>query len=148
MILYQIVGRFYFNLSSGCYNNSMIVGIGIDMVKIDRIKRILDSKRGDRFRKRVFCPSEAEYASRKRRPYEHFAGFFAVKEAFMKACGEGWRKGLKFSEIQVLHDDSGAPRLRLAGKSKEYSEKLNANKVHISISHDTDYAVGIVIIEG
>ena len=60
----------------------------------------------------------------------------------------GWRKGLKFSEIQVLHNEKGAPYLKLKGKAEELLSKMNALHVHVSITHDSEYAVGLIIIEG
>ncbi|MBU1627336.1 holo-ACP synthase [bacterium] len=124
------------------------MGIGIDIVKIDRIKKILESPRCERFCKKIFTSEEMNYAAGKRDPHIHFSGFFAVKESFMKALGEGWRKGLKFSEIQVFHNNKGAPYLKLEGKTGEYLRKMNLTRLHVSITHEADYAIGMVIIEG
>jgi len=126
----------------------MILGVGIDIVKMERIRKILDSSRGAKFCERIFSPLEIDYAKGKKRPYEHFAGFFAIKESFMKALGTGWRKGIKFCDIQISHNKSGAPLLKLEGTAKELLEKINSKNIFISLSHDDDHAIGIVIIEG
>jgi holo-[acyl-carrier protein] synthase len=125
----------------------MIEGIGIDMIRIARLEKIFSSSRKVRFCEKIFSPQELEYAFRKKNPHEHLAGFFAVKESFMKALGKGWRKGLKFSEIKIFHNDEGAPYLALEGAAQELLKNLKFSKVHISISHDKEYAIGTTIIE-
>ena len=125
----------------------MIYGIGNDIVKIDRFKKILDSSYSKRFLKRVYSQSEADYAFSRKRPYEHLAGFFAVKESFLKAIGTGKRKDLKFSEIEVVHDDAGSPHVKLEGNSGVLFQKIKGKKMHASISHFEDYAIATVIIE-
>lgn len=126
----------------------MIIGIGTDIVKVVRIKRILNSNQSDRFCKKIFSSLEIEYAFKRNYPHEHLAGFFTIKESFVKALSLIGRKAFRLKEIQVLHADTGAPYLKLEGAAKKYFEKLNAIKAHISISHDSDYASGIVIIDG
>jgi holo-[acyl-carrier-protein] synthase len=125
----------------------MIEGLGIDIVQIDKIKKILDSTRGSRFLKRIFCEEEIEYAINKKRPHDHFAGFFAVKESFLKALGSGLRKSIKLKEIEISHDAIGVPVLKTTSIiSDNLKEILEKKKIHISLSHHEGYAVGVVII--
>jgi len=125
----------------------MIKGTGIDIIKIERIKKILSSTRRERFCKKIFGPDELAYATGKKYEHEHLAGFFAIKESFMKALGEGWRRELRFSDILVNHDKKGKPYLELKGKALELLKKTESSKIHISISHEKEYAIGLVIIE-
>ena len=81
----------------------MIIGTGIDIVRIERIRNILESPRSERFCERIFCKEEKEYASLKRYPHIHYAGFFAVKESFMKALGEGLEE-----RFEVFRDSSSS----------------------------------------
>ncbi len=69
----------------------MIVGVGIDLVNVERIQRVMENpKTGGRFRVRVYTEREVEYCEARRRKYESYAGRFAAKEAVMKGLGTGW----------------------------------------------------------
>jgi holo-[acyl-carrier protein] synthase len=121
----------------------MIVGIGIDLVKISRIQEAV--QRWDkRFLNRVFTPLEQQYCYARLDPY--FSGRFAVKEAVFKAMGTGWRSGIRWSEIQVLNDNKGKPAVSVSGKIKQVMSDLGVTEIHVSISHDTDYAIGQVVL--
>jgi holo-[acyl-carrier protein] synthase len=123
----------------------MIVGIGIDLVKISRIQEAV--QRWDkRFLNRVFTPLEQQYCYARLDPYPHFSGRFAVKEAVFKAMGTGWRSGIRWSEIQVLNDNKGKPAVSVSGKIKQVMSDLGVTEIHVSISHDTDYAIGQVVL--
>ena len=72
----------------------MIVGTGIDLCEIARIRKAVDAPHGERLVERVFTPREIAYARKKASPYERLAARFAAKEAGMKALGTGWRNGV------------------------------------------------------
>ena len=124
----------------------MIVGIGVDIVDIERVSRMLDRYK-DRFVKRVFTDDEEKYANRSIRPAERLAGRFAVKEAFMKAIGTGKSNGMLWRDVETVRGPMGRPKVNLYGKAGKYLNMLNANNVHVSITHDGGKAVAFVIIE-
>ena len=124
---------------------SEIFGIGLDMVEIDRMKRIY-TLHGERFVRRFCLPGEA--GSREDRALvQHLAGLFAAKEAVLKALGTGWSSGLGFSQVEVVKQDHGAPAVRLHGKAAAYAAQLGITQVHLSITHDGAYASAVAIAE-
>ncbi len=125
----------------------MIIGTGVDLVHIPRIKRAFE-KFGDRFISRAFCPDEIAWCLRKREPYQCFAGRFAAKEAFVKALGTGFRSGITLKQVCVSRLDSGKPELELHTRALEKARSLGVTGIHLSISHDTEYAVATVILQG
>ena len=114
----------------------MIIGTGIDIIEIDRIKNTVE-KWGDRFLDRVFDPLEISYAQARSLAAQHFAGRFAAKEAVYKALGD---RALGWKDIIITNDESGKPVCRVTGLSLE-------RKVHLSISHSKYYAVANAIVE-
>ena len=118
----------------------------IDIVDIERVNRLLERYR-DRFVKRVFTDEEERYAIRSIRPAERLAGRFAVKEAFMKAIGTGKSNGILWRDVETVRGSLGKPKVNLYGKASKYLDMLNANNVHVSITHDGGKAVAFVIIE-
>lgn len=123
----------------------MIYGIGTDIVKISRIEKII--KKNDGFLKKVFTESEILYCSQKAYPAQHFAGNFAVKEAFLKAFGVLFLTGMKFHDFILCHKDDGMPYIKLEGETAKIFKEKKLKNIHVSISHDTDYAIAFVIIE-
>jgi len=124
----------------------MIVGIGIDIVDIERVNRLLDRYK-DRFVKRVFTEEEEKYAYRSIKPAERLAGRFAVKEAFMKAIGTGKSNGILWRDVETVRGPLGRPKVKLYGKADKYMNMLNGNNVHVSITHDGGKAIAFVVIE-
>lgn len=125
----------------------MILGCGVDIVKISRIERALE-RFGKRFLLRVYCPEEIDHCLKKSNPYPSLAGRFAAKEAFVKAIGTGFRKGIRLKQICILNDKLGAPRLYLLDKAEKYFLKRCCKRVFVSISHEREFAIAIVILEG
>lgn len=125
----------------------MIVGIGIDIIEVKRIKDVME-RHGDYFFKRIFTEKEIEYCNaRKKNAVLHFAGRFAAKEAALKALGTGLTGGISWTEIEIENAISGKPRLVFSGKAKEAFDLIGGKKTHVSISHSKGYAAGQVIIE-
>lgn len=124
----------------------MVLGIGIDIVLNSRIERIID-KWGDKFLSKFFSEKELENISRAHNRYQRFAGNYAVKEAFAKAVGTGFRKGLRIRDIVVMRDKMGKPYVMLNGTANNYIDKIGGKKIQASISHEKDYSVAIVIVE-
>lgn len=122
------------------------LGLGIDLVYIPRIKRLLEIY-GERFLKRIFNSEEIEYALKKTKACEALAGAFAVKEAFYKALG-GY-SSFSFKDLTLLRESSiGKPILKLQGKAEEIFYKKGGKKIDLSLSHDFQYTIAIVILWG
>ncbi len=114
-----------------------IVGHGVDIIEVQRIGRMLEDH-GQHFLARVFTPAEVAYShkhKRNGRQMEAYAGRFAAKEAVMKALGTGWRKGVAFSEIEILQKPSGEPFVVLHGKTADIGRERGIARIWISISH-------------
>ena len=127
------------------FERVMIVGTGID---IQVVSTIAESIQKPAFLKKVFTPQEIALCQRQaRRTAEHFAGKYAVKEAYMKALGAGIHQGVWFTQIEVLNLESGAPCVIPMGKAAELTQQLHVITTHVSISHSGDIAVGLVILE-
>ena len=121
----------------------MILGVGADIVKIERIEK---SCARDSFRARVFTAAEIEYAEQHGGRAEIYAGMFAAKEAVAKALGTGFA-GFGPAEIEVLHDELGRPSVSLYGGAKALFGELNAAHIHLSISHDAGLAAAFAVAE-
>ncbi len=125
----------------------MIVGTGIDLCEVDRIRKAVDSDHGARLVERVFTLGEIAYAQRKASPYERYAARFAAKEAGMKALGTGWRGGVTWHDFEVLNLASGKPTLVLHGKGAELAAKLKVRNIALSLTHTAEQAMAMVILE-
>ena len=122
----------------------MVIGIGVDIVEIKRIKEAVD--RNDNFIEKLFSKEEIEYfQSRNMRP-EYIAGRFAAKEAVSKALGTGFR-GFGMKDIVIDRTTLGKPIVVLRGKAKLLAQKSGNCSFHLSISHSQDNAIAYVIME-
>jgi holo-[acyl-carrier protein] synthase len=122
-----------------------ILGHGIDIVETARVKRLVD-EHGQRFLDRVYTPGEQEYCSRNpKRYYEHLAGRFAAKEAVLKVLGTGWRGGIAWTDIEVLKEPSGQPKIQLTGECHRIAEELGILRWHVSLSHIETHATASAI---
>ncbi|MBX3560978.1 MAG: holo-ACP synthase [Sphingomonas sp.] len=129
----------------------MIIGLGSDLCNIDRIRNSLD-RFGDRFLNRVF--TDRERARAETRPFTRagtYAKRFAAKEAFSKAVGTGFRRGVYMKDIGVVNLPSGAPTLALTGGAKERLDAMtppgHAVHVHLTMTDDHPFAMAVVVIE-
>lgn len=121
-----------------------IIGIGIDIVEVSRIKNAVTTKKN--FLDRIYSNKEIKLSDRGKFRFEELAGRFAVKEAILKAIKTGWRRGVKFNEIIVLNESSGAPYVNLIGKIRKFAESLGVKNIHVSISHTKELAIGMAIV--
>jgi holo-[acyl-carrier protein] synthase len=124
----------------------MIVGIGVDIVDVGRVHALLERYR-DRFVQRVFTDAENRYANKSVKSAERLAGRFAVKEAVLKAFGTGKSQGILWRDVETVPGPKGRPKVNLYGNADKYMKYLNADRVHVSISHDGGKAVAFVVIE-
>ena len=115
-----------------------MAGIGVDIVEIDRIKQIL--QRTPRFEERVFTPKEREWATKRRDPFVTYAGFFAAREAVLKALGTGF-KGIGRKDVSVTAGQNGRPAVLLAGRAKELAEERGIVEFALSLSATGDLAI-------
>ena len=124
----------------------MIYGIGIDLVKVIRVKEALE-RWGERFHNRVFTPGEVRYCMQKKNPSPNFAARFAAKEAFVKALGIGIRRGVHWKDVEVQRGPLGRPVLKLNGRAVEICQKERIEGLFLSLTHDGDYSGAIVVLE-
>ena len=123
----------------------MIIGTGCDITDITRIERAL-ARFGAHFSQKILTLDEQKSAHGK--PSQYLAGRFAAKEAAVKALGTGFRRGIWFTEIQILTNPLGAPTLSFLGKAASLTQELGVLKTHVSISHEQHYALAFVVLEG
>lgn len=124
----------------------MIYGIGVDLVDIKRIA-IAIHRWQDRFIKRVYTGREIDLTRHSPRRVSSLALRFAAKEAFSKAIGLGMRKGIRWRDIEIIHNHSGRPELRLKGKALGICEDEGIRGWHVSLSDEGDYGVAVVVLE-
>jgi len=124
----------------------VIRGLGVDSIELQRIARVY-GEYDERFLNRIFAPEEREYALRFEDPVPRLAARFAAKEACMKALGTGWSHGVRWRDIVVVNERSGRPVMKLLGKARDVAESLSVTKIHMTITHNRDYATALVILE-
>jgi holo-[acyl-carrier protein] synthase len=122
----------------------MVVGLGIDVTSIRRIARAM-GRFGDRFAQRVLTPVERVEWSQGGYRAEFLAGRFAAKEAVVKALGGP--ADVSWHDIEVRRAASGAPELQLSGAAGHSAERLGVERRLVSISHDAEVAVAVVVLE-
>ena len=124
----------------------MIVGIGIDLAEVDRIRQAIE-RHGRRFIERIYTEKEIAYVERKANKYERYAARFAAKEAGMKAVGTGWKRGVRWRDFEVTNMPSGRPTLQLHGEAAKFAESLGVRNIALSITHTAAQGMAIVILE-
>jgi holo-[acyl-carrier protein] synthase len=125
----------------------LILGIGIDIVDIARIRRLMERWQ-DRFLKRVFTDAELDYALGRHDPAEHLAARFAAKEATLKALGTGLSMGIRWREMEVRRARGQRPTLALSGRTAALGKAQGIRRLHVSLTHDAGLAVAQVLAEG
>lgn len=124
----------------------MILGTGIDLVKNERIEALIAKYEG-RFLDKVYTENEIKYCQQKARAAVSFAARFAAKEALLKALGTGLRNN-SWQDIEVKNDKLGKPELKLSGKTELKAEEIGVSSIFLSISHEKDYSIAQVVLEG
>ena len=122
----------------------MIIGIGTDIVQIDRIGRAF-SLRPEKFMQKILAAEEIEKMPLSRE-IEYLAKRFAAKEAISKALGSGMRLGVRFRDILILSDlQTGQPLVQLRGRAKQQASEKGINRILISISDEKEYAMAFAM---
>ena len=124
----------------------MILGTGVDLAEVSRIKASIE-RYGEKFIRRIYTPAEIAYVERKANKYQRYAARFAAKEAGMKAIGTGWRRGVTWQDFEVANLPSGKPTLLLHGVAADFAGKLGVKNISLSITHTAELGMAHVILE-
>jgi len=124
----------------------MIVGLGIDLVEIDRVEHMIESL-GERMYARLFSESEARYIRNKPLPAQHAAVRLAAKEATFKAlAGNDLARQISWRDVEVVSDSHGIPSIKLHGAAHRRARELGVTRVHVSLTHTRDTAGAVVVL--
>ena len=124
----------------------MIIGIGIDIVQTERIERWLEKPK---LLEKFFHAEEIAYAftGKKKNAAQALSARFAAKEAFSKALGTGF-SGISIKDILIINRENGKPEIKLFATAQKALEESGADRVHISLSHEKNNAIAMIILEG
>jgi holo-[acyl-carrier protein] synthase len=121
----------------------MVIGIGIDIIEIDRIKQSVDEY-GDRYLQKVYTPDELKYCLSKKNKYQHLAARFAAKEAIYKAISSNWNSELSWQDMEIINAPNGMPEVKFKGNLEKFLS--NEKSLKISMSHSRDYVACVAIV--
>ena len=124
-----------------------IIGNGVDIVENKRINKLIDNKK---FIKRVFTNKEIRFSKNIKNKTNYYAKRFAAKEAFVKALGTGFRNNINFSDIEVINNKLGKPKINNSKKVRAFIKKkfkLNKPKIYVSLSDENKHSIAYVILE-
>jgi holo-[acyl-carrier protein] synthase len=121
----------------------LITGIGIDIVELERFGARLTPE----LIAELFLPDEIAYCRSQHHSQENFGARFAAKEAVFKALGAGLEQGLRWHDVEVCKEDSGAVHLSLTGKAAELASEKKVTKTFVSLSHTRQNAIAMVVLE-
>ncbi|HEX5971587.1 MAG TPA: holo-ACP synthase [Gemmatimonadaceae bacterium] len=125
----------------------MIVGIGIDLVEVQRMRDLL-ARKGERALYRLFTEGERTYALTHPEPERQLAARAAAKEAAFKAlAGNDLARGIGWRELEVLSRPGRAPALLLHGRAAERANELLVTRIHLSLTHTEGSAAAVVVVE-
>lgn len=120
-------------------------GIGIDLVDIERMRRIL-GRHAERFEEKAFTAAERDYCRRHRDPVPHFAARFAAKEAIAKALGTGIGADLGWHDMEIGHAANGRPVVTLSGAGLAFAKAHGITQVMISLTHEKSHAAAQAMV--
>ena len=123
----------------------MILGVGVDSIEIARVAESV--RNNPRLRQRLFTGRELEQLPPGGKEWSRLAALFAAKEAVFKALGTGLA-GHTWLQVEIIHNEQGAPQVRLRDKAAETAACRRICRLHISLSHDRERAVAFCIAEG
>jgi holo-[acyl-carrier protein] synthase len=123
----------------------MIIGIGTDIASIVRFQENIE-KHGERFLGKILAESEKPFYEQSNQKAQYLASRFAAKESLAKALGTGFRDGLIMPEIAILSNEMGRPYFELSGGAQELATSLGVKSMHLSISHEKEFALAFVVL--
>ena len=124
-----------------------IIGNGVDIVENKRINKLIENKN---FIKRVFTNKEIRFSKNIKNKTNYYAKRFAAKEAFVKALGTGFRKNINFSDIEVINNKLGKPKINISKNVRAFIKKklkLDKPKIYVSLSDENKHSIAYVILE-
>lgn len=120
------------------------IAVGTDIVEIARLARLIEA--GDaKFLARWFTPTEQAYCSSKARPAAHYAARLAAKEAVAKALRWQWTAPVPWRDIEIAHDDTGAPVVRLSGQVGSLAAARSIPEIMVSLAHAQEHATAVAV---
>lgn len=124
----------------------MIIGIGLDVIELDRIKRSYD-RFGETFCQKIMTGFELKNRPGRANFIPYLAALFAAKEAGSKALGTGFRQGVGFRTIEISHEPSGKPLISFLDAAADMAGKLGVKHSFVSMTHGRDVAAAVVVLE-
>jgi holo-[acyl-carrier protein] synthase len=118
------------------------VTVGLDVIEIDRVKRVLE--RYPRFRERCFTPAEREYCESRPNPAQHYAARFAGKEAVGKALGYGVAHAFAWQDVEIAGRPK--PSVRLSGRLEAWAQRVGAGAIDLSMTHSQRLAAAVCVV--
>jgi holo-[acyl-carrier protein] synthase len=122
----------------------MIYGIGIDLVKIERMKAAVD-RWGRKFLEKIFTESEISYCYERKEPYLSLSVRFAAKEAFIKAISS--EIVVPLIDIEIMNDKNGRPSIKVSGRLEKFFKEKSIKRCHLSLSHEREFGIACVVLE-
>lgn len=124
----------------------MILGLGVDLVEIDRVEHMIESL-GDRMFARLFSEGEARYIRNKPWPAQHAAVRLAAKEATFKAlAGNDLARRITWRDVEVVSDSHGIPSVKLHGNAHRRAREMGVGRIHVSLTHSRTTAAAVVVL--
>lgn len=124
----------------------MILGIGIDVIELDRVRGVLE-RHGERFTSRILTTGERAYCARRADPVPSIAARFAAKEAALKGLGTGLSQGIGWRDVEVSREQGGPPTIVFHRNARTLAEHAGVAGVHLSLTHGREVAVAVVVLE-
>ncbi len=124
----------------------MIAGVGTDLVRIERIRQVLE-RHGERFARRVLVESELQRFRQHGAPHRFLAKRFAAKEALAKAFGTGIGRQVSFQDLEIARDPAGRPVVVASARLRAWMASRGWQTLHVSISDEDDLALAFAVLE-
>jgi holo-[acyl-carrier protein] synthase len=132
--------------AKGNGEQTMALGVGVDIIAISRMRDILDGPGKQAFLRKVYTTGETQRAEAHSDSVVYYAKTFAAKEAIFKTFGIDWDTGVQFNEIDVQDGEFGEPLPVLSGRFAEIAAERKVEKVLLSLSYDGDYAIAMAVL--
>jgi len=125
----------------------VIIGVGTDICRLERIEKLLRGDKKEAFLKRTFTEDEITSLPSEKRQVSYYAGRWAAKEAIAKCLGTGFGEQCRWLDITIERLANGSPAVKLRDKTAETAQKMGISSFHISISHEKEYAIAFAVAE-